>query len=300
MLKRLSVIDTAWPGHVGELVPRIEALGYHRYWATEHHDPRQSASPVLVAALAAGVTESIRVGTAGVLLSLHSPVRVVEDFRLLELMFPGRIDLGVAGAVPRPELARALWAEMPDGARLGFDEKVAQLDRLNRRQPVEALGIDGAVLGPVSEGVPPIWVCGTSLRSARLAGRLGLAYAFHHYLHQFHGARESGPEVLDAYRQSFRPMGAWREPTAVVAGYGQCARRREDARQRWSTAVPAGPVPSFLGEPDECWDALCTLAAVYGVEELVIQALAADHDASMEALELVAGVAGLEHEGGRP
>jgi luciferase family oxidoreductase group 1 len=298
MLKRLSVVDTAWPGHVGELVPRIEALGYHRYWATEHHDPRQSASPTLIAALAAGVTERIRVGTAGVLLPLYSPVRVVQDFRVLELMFPGRVDLGVASAVPRPELAAALWAEMPEGSRQSFDDKLAQLDRLNRRQRVEALGIDGGMLGPVSEGIPPIWVCGTSLRSARLAGRLGLAYAFHHYLHQFHGVRESGPEVLDAYRQSFQPTGAWQEPTAVVAGYGQCARRREDARQRWSAVVPEGPVPSFLGEPDECWDSLCSLAAAHGVDELVIQAVAPDYDASIQALELVAEAAGLERGGG--
>lgn len=297
MLRRLSVIDTAWPGHVGELVPRIEALGYHRYWATEHHDPRQSASPTLIAALAAGVTERIRVGTAGVLLSLYSPVRVVQDFRVLELLFPGRIDLGVASAVPRPELASALWAEMPPGSRLSFDDKLAQLDRLNRRQRVEALGIDGGMLGPVSEGVPPIWVCGTSVRSARLAGRLGLAYAFHHYLHQFHGVRERGPEVLDAYRQAFQPTGAWREPTAVVAGYGQCARRREDARRRWSAMVPEGPIPSFLGEPDECWEGLCTLAAAHGVDELVIQALAPELDASLDALELVAEAAGLPNGG---
>lgn len=298
MLKRLSVIDTAWPGHVGELVPRIEALGYHRYWATEHHNPRQSASPTLIAALAAGVTERIRVGTAGVLLPLCSPVRVVEDFRVLELMFPGRIDLGVAGAIPRPELASALWAEMPEASRLGFAEKVEQLDRLNRRQPVEALGIDGSMLGPVSVSAPPIWVCGTSLRSARLAGRLGLAYAFHHYLHQFHGVRERGPEVLDAYRQAFQPTGAWQEPTAVVAGYGQCARRREDARARWSATAPEGPIPSFLGDPSECWDSLCTLAAEHGVDELVIQALGPTHETSIEALELVAEVAGLEPGGG--
>jgi luciferase family oxidoreductase group 1 len=297
MLKRLSVIDTAWPGNIGELAPRIEALGYHRYWATEHHDPRQSASPTLVAALAAGVTERMRVGTAGVLLPLYSPVRVVEDFRVLELLFPGRIDLGVASAVPRSELASALWAEMPEGSRSSFQDKVMQLDQLNRRGRVEALGIHGGMLGPLSASEPPIWVCGTSARSARLAGQLGLAYAFHHYLHQFQGARESGPEVVDAYRQSFQPTGRWREPTAVVAGYGQCGRSREEARQRWSAVVPNGPVPSFMGEPEECWEGLCTLAAAYGVDEVVIQALAPDYDGSILALELVAETAGLACEG---
>lgn len=295
MLQRLSVMDTGWPGNVGELVPRVEQLGYHRYWATEHHHPRQSSSPTLIVALAAGMTEHIRVGTAGVLLSLYSPVRVVEDFRLLELMFPGRIDLGIASAMPRPPLASALRAETTGSSRSSFADKVAQLDALNRRRPVEALQLDGSVLGPVSPSVPPVWVCGTSIRSAHLAGQLGLAYAFHHYLHQFHGGKESGPEVLDAYRQSFRPRGAWPEPTAVVAAYGQCARSPAEARARWAAAVPEGTViPSFMGEPAACWDALCRLAADHGVDELVLQALAPQLEPCVDALELLAHAAGLE------
>src|ERR1043166_171815 len=94
----LSVLDISWPGHVPRLVTQLEASGYHRFWTTEHHTLSQSASPTVLAGLAAGMTERIRIGTAGILLKYASPAKVVEDFRLLELFFPGRIDLGIAGA----------------------------------------------------------------------------------------------------------------------------------------------------------------------------------------------------------
>src|SRR5438046_1992473 len=97
---RLSVIDLQWPGNLEILLPALERLGYYRFWASEHHAAGQSASPTVIAAIAASQTSRIRVGTAGILLNYASPLRIAEDFALLELFFSGRIDLGIArGAV---------------------------------------------------------------------------------------------------------------------------------------------------------------------------------------------------------
>src|SRR5262245_13002097 len=99
----MSLIDIQSPAHLPALLPAIEKFGYYRYWATEHYSATQSASPVIMAALAAGITDRIRVGTGGVLLRAASAVRVAHDFAALEFFYPDRIDLGIASAMPPAE-----------------------------------------------------------------------------------------------------------------------------------------------------------------------------------------------------
>src|SRR5262245_43034946 len=126
---RLSVLDTHWPGDLLALLPELDALGYHRFWATEHHSASQSASPMIIATLAAVACPRMRVGTAGVLLNLYNPVSVAHDVRLLEVLFPGRIDLGIASAIP----GGAMGVALPDGgSHSSFATKLRELVRLVR------------------------------------------------------------------------------------------------------------------------------------------------------------------------
>src|SRR5688500_2809842 len=110
---RASILDIQPPIHLPDVVAVAEAVGYHRYWVTEHHGPRQSASPTLATALAAGVSDRLRVGMGGVLLRIQAPLRVAADLALLQTFFPGRIDLGIAGAAASAGVAEAITGQPP-------------------------------------------------------------------------------------------------------------------------------------------------------------------------------------------
>lgn len=109
---RLSVLDVGVFQLSVQLAPRAEALGYDRYWISEHHGERAITNPTLLVPVIAGLTDSIRVGTAGVLLRFQSALAVAENFRMLTRLFPGRIDLGLARA---PAGSPAQTAALMDG-----------------------------------------------------------------------------------------------------------------------------------------------------------------------------------------
>lgn len=263
-ISRLSVVDTGWPGHVPELVPALEQLGYHRYWTTEHYNPSQSSSPTVLAGLAAQMTSRIRIGTAGVLLSLTPPLRVVNDFAVLELLHPGRIDMGVAGAAGGELVVDA----MRDGTPLTPDtytDRVRELATLQRLPTWHNGDARANVIGPASPSVTPMWVCGTGRVSAQLAGELGTGYAFHD---QLRPPSTNGPEIVQIYRDSFRPSAFRSRPELVVATLGAVADTEQDAKR--SLAGLGLNRSSFCGSVDQVQEQLNKHAADYGVDELAI------------------------------
>mgnify|MGYP001447671715 CR=1 FL=1 len=288
---KLSVIDILWPGHFPDLVHQIDRLGYHRYWATEHHSPRQSASPTIVAALAAGLSKRLRIGTAAVLLNYRSPLQVAEDFRLLELLFPGRIDLGLSSAFANKELHPLLLDGRPAPTSNAFEMRAEELVRLVRGTPSANGGIDGSAVGPAGAStVPEVWVCGTSERSATLAGKLGAAYAFHDYLNQ---GRVDGPSVIETYLSSFSPTLAMPQPKFNIACYGICAETEIEARELWKArhgAAPFAPDPGFMGDPEQCRTQLLRTQQRYNACEIVIQSLIDDHSKRVASYRLLADV----------
>src|SRR5262249_6612430 len=154
------------------------------------------------ATIAAATTTDLRVGTAGVLIAYNDPIRVAEQARVLQTFFPGRLRVG---------LASAQFAEGPVEARLRGERPLLSADGMRQcTEDFVKVLLDGEYggqkIGPRVDGVPEIWLCGTSRRSARLAGELGLGFAYHHYLSRS-SAREAGPEdfeVLDVYKDAFR------------------------------------------------------------------------------------------------
>jgi luciferase family oxidoreductase group 1 len=281
---RLSVLHLEPPERVSELAQRLEDWGYDRFWATEHHSASQSASPTLVAAVAASHTKRIRVGSAGVLLQLNSPAKVVADFRLLELLFPGRVDLGVAGAIPAGPIGDALLDGRPP---VPYESRVTELARLLRGGPAEERALQGAQIGPMVPSVPIIWLCGTSARSARLAGELGLAYAFHHY--QGHSAKNDGPSVVREYVFSFRPCEAQPEPRFSVACFGICAQTVDAARAIWFDVVGSGgKVADFCGDASSCRAQLAAIGESYRTDEIVVHSCARRYEDRLESYRLLA------------
>jgi luciferase family oxidoreductase group 1 len=273
----LSALDILSPLHMPRLCRHLDALGYHRLWATEHHTSSQSASPTLVASLAAAMTSRMRIGTAGVLLNYACPAKVVEDFRLLELYFPGRIDLGVAaGSIAHEELYLD-GKSRPD--RASFAARVRTLVELVR----------GDRIGPVVATRPELWLCGSSPPSGELAGELGMSFACN---------QRGGPLTMraaiaayrDAYRDAYRGEGA---PHVALAVYGSCAATEAAARRLWAPEVG---VPSFAGTPRACVEQLEALVDACGADEAVVHLHMHHIEARLDGFRLLAEAAGLEIE----
>lgn len=192
------------------LALHVESLGYKRFWLAEHHNMAgiASAATSVVIGYVAGGTRKIRVGAGGVMLANHAPLVIAEQFGTLESLYPGRIDLGLGRApgTDRPAtlaLRRTLNSDGDD-----FPELLEEL-RFFLREPVEGQKVK-AVPGAGLD--IPIWLLGSSGFSARLAGELGLPFAF-----AAHFAPEYLLPALSIYRSSFKASDALKEPYAMVA-----------------------------------------------------------------------------------
>ncbi|NBR28309.1 MAG: MsnO8 family LLM class oxidoreductase, partial [Betaproteobacteria bacterium] len=209
---RLSVLDQSpiISGHstaqaIAEtikLAREADRLGYYRYWLAEHHSLMALADPcpeILVARVAAE-TARIRVGTGGVMLPHYSPLKVAEQFRMLEAMYPQRIDLGI-GRAPGGDrtTAMALGQGQYSNAE-DFPEQVQFLvayldDAMPAGHPFGK--IKAQPLGPTA---PPVWLLGSSDYSGALAAQLGLNFAFAHFI-----SADGGDSVMRDYKRAFQP-----------------------------------------------------------------------------------------------
>ncbi len=235
-----------------ESVQLAEGLGYGRYWLAEHHgDGFAHASPELLIPLLAGMTRTIRIGTAGVLLRCYRAHKVASDFALLETLFPGRIDLGVARALPDAAVVGALVA----GEVMPFEAAVRALAR----------SVRGDDLGHLRRE-SPLWIMAHG-RTADLAADLGAGLA----LSVCHGASRPDPAIVSRYRDGFVARGsALARPAVVVAVAGICADSIAAAEARWHDP-PRRPamVPNVLGTPAEWRRFLDEVIACYRPDELL-------------------------------
>lgn len=319
----LDLAPIAAGGTAGEALQRsleaarlAERLGFKRYWVAEHHNMpgiASAATAVVIGHLAAG-TKTIRVGSGGVMLPNHAPLVIAEQFGTLAALHPGRIDLGLGRAPGTDQLtSRALRRGRPDGADT-FPQDVLELQRyFLPAQPGQAVqAVPGA-----GENVP-IWLLGSSLFSAQLAGRMGLSFAF-----ASHFAPDLLGQALQLYRQSFRPSATLTRPYAMAA-IGVYAADSEREAQRLFTSqqqaflnlrrgVP-GPLPPPVDDMDEQWSPpeaeminAAFREAVVGapatvrrgleaflqrtqVDELMVTAAIYDQAARLHSLELIANI----------
>lgn len=209
------------------LAAHAEKMGYFRFWMSEHHGSRSLAhsSPEIMIAHVAAATRTIRVGSGGVMLPHYSAYKVAENFRLLEALHPGRIDLGL-GRAPggRPLSTRALH----EGKTYSYDQYPQQvLDLIDYfQETTDDHRFAGLLASPSIETHPEIWLLGSSDESARIAARLGTSYGFA----QFFGT-PGGPEAIRWYKEHFRPQRLGKEPRALAAVLAICAGTEEEANE---------------------------------------------------------------------
>ncbi|MNM43366.1 MsnO8 family LLM class oxidoreductase [Pseudomonas alkylphenolica] len=192
-----------------DLAQHVEKFGYNRFWVAEHHNMdgiASSATAVLLSYLAGG-TSTIRVGAGGVMLPNHAPLVIAEQFGTLESLYPGRIDLGLGRAPGSDQMtARALRRER-SGSADDFPDDVEELVRYLGPRTAEQKVI--AVPGYGTN--VPIWLLGSSLFSAQLAGMRGLPYAF-----ASHFAPRYMHEAIRIYRNHFQPSAVLDKPYVML------------------------------------------------------------------------------------
>ena len=197
-----------------------EALGYTRFWVSEHHDSPiiAGSSPEVLLAAVGAATSRIRLGSGGVMLPHYSPFKVAENFSLLSNLYPDRIDLGVG---------RAPGADMRAAAALAIDGQ-PRFDRFPQqmRTLTEALWNEGyrPRVSPAPAEKIPVWLLGTSPDSAMLAAELGLPYAIALFINP-----RFDPRIAAYYRSHFRPSAAQAEPRVMLAMNVLCADEADHA-----------------------------------------------------------------------
>src|SRR4051812_36359874 len=207
-----------------ELARHVEALGYTRFWVAEHHGMPgiASSSPAVLMSHVAAATSTIRVGSGGVMLPNPAPLIVAEQFGMLEALHPGRIDLGLGRAPGTdPVTTHAIRGTTEAG---DFAQELAMLRAffLDGFPPDHPYAAVRAV--PADGNVPDIHLLGSSGYSAKLAGLLGLPFAFAH-----HFSAENTVPALELYRSSFRPSERLQSPYAIVCVSVLCADTDEQA-----------------------------------------------------------------------
>ncbi len=300
-----------------------DRLGYHRYWLAEHHGLASLADPcpeILLARIGAE-TQRIRVGTGGILLPHYSALKIAEVFRMLEALYPGRVDLGI-GRAPGGDMrtARALREDgFDDPAR--FPAQISDLidfieDSNLTKDPAARLRVQ-----PEGRGSPDMWLLGSSDYSGALAAQIGLRFAFAHFINP-HG----GDAVMKAYRQNYRPSRNVPLAEGLVCVSVICAQTDEEAdrlaismdlrRIHMATGVEA-PIPTadearaypwserelayvaqqrprlVHGNPERVKAGLEDLAARYSADELMLLTITGDYGSRRRSYELVADAFGL-------
>ncbi len=273
-----------------ELARHCDALGYHRYWVAEHHNSPSiagTAPEVLIAAIAA-TTARIRVGSAGVMLPHYSSLKVAEQFRVLEAIAPGRIDLGL-GRAPGSD-GRTAFALNPqaDTAADHFPAQVRDLLAWVEGRPlVDGHPFRDILAQPQGPTAPETWILGSSDYGAQVAAYFGLPYCFAHFITDGRGAEQA----FDVYRRSYRPSPLQPEPYAAACVWALAAETEAEAEYLFTSRAiarlnrdrgifaplvsPEEAIATQLSDGDRARVARLRERAIYGTAASVAAALRA-------------------------
>ena len=232
-----------------DLAQHCERLGYHRFWLSEHHSLPTivgTAPEILMAAVAARTTR-IRIGSAGVMLPHYSALKVAEQFRVLEALAPGRIDLGV-GRAPGADMRTAQLLN-PDAYRAAenFPQQIRDLQWWTAGEAHH-----GVVAHPRGPHLPQIWVLGSSDYGAQLAAHFGLPYAFAYFFTDGQGCEQA----LELYHSLYKPSERHPTPQATICVWALAADSEAEAthhalsRERWRVDRMRGQLGP-LQRPDD-------------------------------------------------
>ena len=336
----LSVLDLSpiTTGHSGatalrnslDLAQLADRLGYTRYWVAEHHNLPSVASsaPDIMIGQIAALTRRMRVGSGGVMLPNHAPLMVAERFKVLEALFPGRIDLGLGrapGTDPLTSVALRRRQDMRDED--DFLERFQELMLIETRGFPEGHPFRNVRAMPADVPLPPIYLLGSSGYSAELAAAIGAGFSFAH-----HFSTHDAVDAMTSYREHFKPSPALARPLAILAVAVVAADTDAEAerlaatidlnfvrRQKGEYLPLASPEEAlaydyapidrerirqgrerlFVGAPKTILARLLPFIAATQADEVMITTMIYDHAARRHSYELMAqafGLAGQERQ----
>ncbi len=334
-MTKLGVLDQSPIRHGGsaaqalaetvDLARACERFGYHRYWVAEHHNTKSFAgsAPEILISKIASETSRIRVGAGGIMLPHYSPLKVAECFKLLEALYPGRIDLGLGRAPGTDQRTSAALQPGPKAYPIEvFPQQIELLQRfLADDFPADHpyQGIHAMPLGPMQ---PEAWLLGSSVQGALYAAEFGLPYCHAHFI-----TPEASEQSVAIYRERFRPSPQLAEPYAALGVNALAADTQEQAqhiaksRNLWVTHLLMGNRGRFIspeavdahpftqaeralyatiehrgikGTGAECRDKLTALGARHGVDEFILLTITYAHADRVRSYELIAAAFGLK------
>ncbi len=307
-----------------ELARLADRLGYTRYWVSEHHNTTSLAgsTPEVLIAHLAGMTQHIRVGSGGVMLPNHSALKVAENFRMLEALFPGRIDLGIGRAPGGDRLTSSI---LNPSNRFNEDDLLQQLidlqDYLHDTVSPGATRPNVRAI-PVTDTAPDLWMLTSSGESGVIAAHFGMGVSFAHFINPVGGAL-----MMKAYKARFQPSDYLHTPQASVGVFVFCSEDEEKVRQTqavmdWQLLNIGKGIgngfPSYadivhttydeaeqkmisynrqrmvVGTPQDVKKQLTNLAEAYEVDELVVATITYDFSDRLRSYELLAEIFELE------
>ncbi len=307
-----------------ELARRAEAWGYTRYWLAEHHNMPgiASSAPEILIGQVARETSRMRVGSGGIMLPNHAPLKVAESFLTLEALFPQRIDLGIGRAAGTDPRTASALRRSSSGA--GADDLPRLLDDLfafagggfGENHPYRSV-----TAVPAGVPLPPVWLLGSSDYSARLAGLRGLGFVFAHHINP-----DGAAQAMQTYRESFLPSEHLATPQAIITASVICAETTAQAEAlaptldlAWLRLRRGNPAPFptpeearaypytfadrmqvqetrrrlILGDPQAVRAQVCRLASETDAEEVLVTTITHGHAERLRSYELLAQAFGL-------
>jgi len=312
------------------LARACDRLGYHRYWLAEHHNSNSFAGscPEILIARVAQETRRMRIGSGGVMLTHYSPLKVAEQFRMLDVLTPGRIDLGLGRAPGSDQMTAKALQSGPQAFPIdAFPSQVFLLrqflDDAAGRAPLPAdhpyHGIHAMPRAPTPG--PELWMLGSGIHGAVYAAELGLPFS-----HAYFISTDGSEDAVKEYRDRFKPSPACPAPrvslgvAALVAETEEEANRLAASRNLWVVRLLTGrPIPfpspeealaqplspreekllasvskrSVVGTKNQVRERLTSLAEAHGAEELVVVTITYDFASRLRSYELLAEVFGL-------
>ncbi len=306
------------------LARACEGFGYHRYWVAEHHNTASFAgsAPEILIGKIAGETTRIRVGAGGVMLPHYSPLKVAECFKLLEALYPGRIDLGLGRAPGTDPRTAAALQPGPKAYPIDvFPQQIELLQQFLADDFPPEHPYQGIHAMPLIPTLPETWMLGSSIQGALYAAEFGLPYCHAHFI-----TPEQSEASVAAYRKNFKPSAGLAQPyaalgvNALAADTAERAQHIAKPRNLWVTQLLLGSRGRFIspeqvdahpftaseqglydnirargitGTGGQCRDKLIALGARHGVDEFILLTITHAHADRVRSYELIADAFGM-------
>jgi luciferase family oxidoreductase group 1 len=293
-----------------------ESLGYHRFWISEHHNSPLIAgsTPEVLMVKLADETKRMRIGSGGIMLPNHSALKVAENFRMLETLFPGRIDLGIGRAPGGDRITAALLNPANDFSEESYLRQLEYLQHFFRDTAGTKYG--PILAAPQSESIPLQWILSSSGGSSLIAARFGLGLAVAKFING-----HAQPDVVEIYRRNFKPSPQFSGPHALLSTFVLCADTEEKAAQmrknvdyvflqfekgKFDSLPPDDFIQNYKfspaeleriqynsgriisGTPEKVKEELIKLAADFDVDEIIISTMTTIAEDRRRSFELVA------------